>query len=101
MNIVNRLTGKTIMIIDALQGADLQGADLRHAALRHADLDFSCLPLWCGGLGFRIDDRIKKQIMYHAVNLIGVVEFTDKQINFANEFHRVGEVARLEAPDND
>ena len=63
-----------------LQDANLQGADLRGAALRGADLqgadlrgvnlDFSCLPLWCGGLNFKIDEKQAKQLLYHVVNLM-------------------------------
>jgi hypothetical protein len=50
-----------------LQGADLQGADLWNAKLRGANLwganlDFSCLPLKCGGLGWMID---KKKLPYN------------------------------------
>ena len=50
--------------------ADLQGADLQHADLQRANLDFSCLPLWCGALNFKIDERIAKQITYHLINLM-------------------------------
>ena len=58
-----------------LQGVDLQGADLRSTNLREADLrganiDFSCLPLWCGGLSFKVDERQAKQLMYHVINII-------------------------------
>lgn len=38
-----------------LQGANLQGADL----------DFSCLPLWCGSKGMKVDNRIAAQIAAH------------------------------------
>jgi len=53
-----------------LRGADLRGADLRGADLQGANVDFSCLPLWCGGLNFKIDERQAKQLMYHVVNLM-------------------------------
>jgi uncharacterized protein YjbI with pentapeptide repeats len=63
-----------------LRYADLRGADLRYADLRYADLrsanlfdadiDFSCLPLWCGGLNFKIDERQAKQLVYHVLNLM-------------------------------
>jgi len=53
-----------------LRGANLRGADLRGADLRGADLDFSCLPLWCGGLNFKIDEKQAKQLMYHVINLM-------------------------------
>ena len=58
-----------------LRGADLRGADLRDADLRDAylrgadlrgaDLDFSCLPLHCGGTNMNVDDRFIAQIAYH------------------------------------
>ena len=48
-----------------LQYADLQDADLRGADLRDANLDFSCLPLWCGGSKFKADARLAAQIAAH------------------------------------
>jgi hypothetical protein len=79
-----------------LRSANLEGADLRSANLEGADLDFSCWPLWCGSLGqITIDDRIKKQLMYHMISAIGVDMFTDDQLTFANEFHRVNECGKL------
>ena len=65
-----------INLIDAdflgadLHEADLHGADLTGANLRGANLDFSVLPLWCGGLNFTIDERLAKQLVYHVVNLM-------------------------------
>lgn len=58
-----------------LRGADLRGADLAYANLKDADLrdanlDFSTLPLWCGGLDFTIDEKQAKQLVYHVVNLM-------------------------------
>ena len=53
-----------------LHGAILKGADLRHANLQGADIDFSCLPMWCGGLNFKIDEKQAKQLMYHVINLM-------------------------------
>jgi len=50
--------------------ADLRDTDLRDANLRGAYLDFSTLPLWCGGLNFTIDERLAKQLVYHVVNLM-------------------------------
>lgn len=72
-----------------LRGADLQGADLRlayfqdsdlrqanllgadfgGANLKGANLDFSCLPLWCGGQ-FMADERICKQLVAHVVRIM-------------------------------
>jgi len=53
-----------------LQRANLQRADLQGADLQGASIDFSCLPLWCGGLDFKIDERQAKQLMYHVINLM-------------------------------
>ena len=50
-----------------LKDVNLRGSDLIGANLRGANLDFSCLPLWCGGLNMHIDDRIFKQLLYHTL----------------------------------
>ena len=52
-----------------LRWADLSEADLSEADLRGADIDFSCLPLWCGSLNFKIDERQAAQIKYHLKSL--------------------------------
>ena len=95
-----------------LYGADLYGADLRSADLCDADLyganlDYSCLPLWCGGLDINIDDRIAVQILYHLVrNVIGSINTSpeiktllssNEIIAAANQFHRVNECGLLDA----
>ena len=49
---------------------NLQGTNLRLVDLRGVDIDFSCLPLWCGGLDFKIDEKQAKQLMYHVINLM-------------------------------
>jgi hypothetical protein len=69
-----------------LQGANLYGANLRYANLRNADLygtklrgadlrgsniDFSCLPLSCGGTGIVLDIEQKKQLAYHVLKQQG------------------------------
>ena len=66
-----------------LRNADLRYTDLRDANLRDADLsganiDFSVLPLWCGGLGFKIDERQAKQLMYHVINLM---QYSELNVN--------------------
>jgi hypothetical protein len=77
-----------------LHRANLHGADLRGANLQGADIDFSCLPLWCGGLGMKIDRRKFTQLLYHICSM----ECDDKEcidvrnnlLDLANEFHHTG-----------
>ena len=59
-----------------LRNTDLTYTDLRNANLRGADLYFSVLPLWCGGLNWKVDKNIFTQIMYH----IDTFECKDKDI---------------------
>jgi len=47
----------------------ISGADLRDADMSGADIDHSCLPLWCGAK-FKADDRICKQIIAHAKDIM-------------------------------
>lgn len=80
--------------------ADLYGADLYGA-----DLDFSCWPLWCGGLGVKIDDRIARQLIYHVCSaVVSSPEISDSiksvmlsrpVLDIANKFHRVDECGIL------
>lgn len=87
--------------------ADLRGANLRDADLRDADLDFSCFPLWCGGLDIHLDDRQLIQIAYHLVrnglHSKNASEETKKElaklIDFANRFHRVNECGEVDEND--
>ena len=51
-----------------LQSTDLRGADLYGSDLQKADFDFSSLPLWCGGQGAKIDSRLAKQFLAHALS---------------------------------
>jgi len=52
-----------------LQGADLQETNLQETDLRGANLDFSCLPLWCGGK-FKADNKICKQLVAHTLEIM-------------------------------
>lgn len=87
-----------------LGGANLKMADLRGANLKGADLDYSCLPLWCGSLKAKFDDRQIIQIIYHAVKAglksdnvsAGLKEILWGLKNTANKFHRVDECGRIE-----
>jgi len=83
-----------------LWGANLRGADLWGANLRGADIDYAAWPLWCGSLNVTIDERIAKQLIYHALAValphMPKRAITKTLIRWANEFHRVGEVPELE-----
>ena len=87
-----------------LRCADLRCADLRCANLQGVDLDYSCFPLWCGGLDIHLDDRQLIQIAYHLVrnglHSKNASEETKKElaklIDFANRFHRVDECGEID-----
>ena len=53
-----------------LANAYLGGADLRGANLTNANLDFTSLPLWCGGTRLKLDRHISLQLIYHTFNQI-------------------------------
>ena len=88
-----------------LRYANLCGAGLRGADLRGANLDFSCFPLWCGGLNMHIDDRLARQLLYHLLRNVAYSKntsdemksllFTPELISAANQFHRVDECGRI------
>lgn len=83
-----------------LSEADLSGANLRGANLFGADLDFSCWPLWCGSLAVKVCKRIAVQLAYHFCNLDcddpEYIAARNAILDFANQFHRVGECGKLE-----
>ena len=79
-----------------LREANLRRADLREADLRGADLDFSSWPLWCGSVGVVIDEKIARQLIYHAVvNSQKWFPLTTEQKKWVNRFHRVPEVEAI------
>ena len=88
-----------------LRGANLRGADLRGANLRGANLDYSCFPLWCGGLSVHIDDKQATQLLYHLVKNVQFSKNTSQEmkklcmlkaiVKKANEFHRVDECGEI------
>jgi hypothetical protein len=83
-----------------LSNADLSNADLRYADLRNANLDFSVLPLQCGGLRWTIDSRVARQLAYHFCSMKcddpEFIRLRNRMIDYANGFHRVEECGRLE-----
>jgi uncharacterized protein YjbI with pentapeptide repeats len=76
-----------------LRGADLVRADLRGAVLRGADLDYSAWPLWCGSIGAKVDARLARQLIYHAISVEcddpEFLEIREKCKEYANKFHKV------------
>lgn len=62
-----------------LNGADLRWADLRWADLHGANLDYSCLPLWCGGK-FKADEKICKQLVAHVVKIMELSEIDQPEL---------------------
>ena len=71
-----------------LQDADLQGADLQGANLQGANLDFSVWPLWCGSIGAIVDDRIQRQLLYHAYATDNPEQDADIKALFDSELFR-------------
>lgn len=73
--------------------------DLREADLRGADLDFSCFPLWCGGLHIKTDVRLAAQVAYHLCTMqcddAEYIAMRNSILEFANKFHRVTECGIL------
>ena len=83
-----------------LRGADLSGANLNGANLKGADLDYSCYPLWCGSLHLKADKRLACQLAYHLCSIqcddADYIKMRNSILDFANQFHRVGECGKLE-----
>ena len=90
-----------------LRNANLSSADLRSADLRSADLDFSCLPLWCGSLAAKFDQKQIIQFLYHAAKPCQNNEIADDEDlvkllksdlfqKVVNKFHRVSECGKFE-----
>lgn len=67
--------------------------------LSGADLDFSCYPLWCGGLHVKTDKRLACQLAYHLCSMQcddeEYIKMRNSILGFANQFHRVGECGVL------
>ena len=104
----------TNLINTDLRGADLRGADLSGANLRGANLinvnlsdadlsganlDYSCYPLWCGSLHIKADKRLACQLAYHLCSIqcddADYIKMRNSILDFANQFHRVGECGKL------
>jgi hypothetical protein len=84
----------------SFHATNLHSAYLSGADLRGANLDYSCLPLSCGGLGWKIDARLARQLAYHLCSMIcddpEFLEVRSALLLFANKFHRAQELGLLE-----
>jgi uncharacterized protein YjbI with pentapeptide repeats len=84
-----------------LTRVDLRGACLDKADLRGADIDYSVLPLWCGGLNWKIDKSIAKQFCYHICSMEcddpEFIRIRNEMLDFANQFHRARQCGILQA----
>jgi len=82
-----------------LSRANLSEADLSGANLFGANLDFSSWPLYCKSIGVKVDVKIARQLVYHAFavncNDPEFLELKKAVKDFANKFHRVGEIPKL------
>ena len=85
-----------------LSCADLIYANLSGVNLRGADLDMSCLPLQCGSLSMKTDEKQRIQIAFHLLSLIKHGDPTDEEktfynsmLEYVNRFHRT-DVEKLE-----
>jgi len=77
-----------------LSRANLNGAYLSGADLRGANIDYSAWPLWCGSVGVKIDSKISRQLVYHALCNMpqeDKKEFLSDPFAYANTFHRIDE----------
>jgi Pentapeptide repeats (8 copies) len=85
----------------SLIGADLTGADLTRADLTGADLDYSSFPLRCSSTKCKVDDRLFRQLLYHALvlcpenNPIKKTGTWKTFIDEANKFHQADECGKI------
>jgi hypothetical protein len=98
-NLSNANLGRADLSNANLGGADLSDANLGRADLSGADLDFSVLPLRCGGLRWKIDRRIAAQFAYHLCSMEcddpDFIRARNSILDFANRFHRADDCGRL------
>ena len=84
------------MIRANMSGANMIRANMIRANMRGANLDISCLPLWCGSLKMKTDERQRIQIAFHFASLIAYCENATEEekkiynelLPYVNRFHR-------------
>ena len=76
--------------------ANLKLANLEGANLEGANLDYSCLPLWCGSKGMKVDLKIVYQLLAHVACLDceepEFAEIKEKIMPYAKKSHRAEEL---------
>jgi hypothetical protein len=60
-------------------GCNFIGCDFRGADLSGCNIDYSSLPLWCGGQ-FKTDERICKQLVAHVVKIMELSEIDQPEL---------------------
>lgn len=87
------------MVRANLRGTNLSMTDLSRADLSGADLEYSCWPLWCGGLHVKTDRGIMAQLAYHFCSQDchdpDYIRARNAILDFANSFGRAGELGFL------
>ena len=79
-----------------LSGEGGKRANLKRANLEGANLDYSCLPLWCGSKGMKVDLKIVYQLLAHVACLDceepEFAEIKEKIMPYAKKSHRAEEL---------
>jgi hypothetical protein len=77
-----------------LRGATLRGANLRGANLVEANIDYTNLPLHCGIVGIKVDERIIRQWVGHIAAFEYIGEDSDiKELLSSNLFKRIAKAS--------
>ena len=79
-----------------LGGANLCYTDLGGANLRDANLDYSCFPLWCGGVDWEVDDKLPRMLAAFICSMKcddkEIKEMQDMLLPYAKKSHRAREI---------
>ena len=81
-----------------LRNADLRGADLRGADLSGTNLDYSCFPLWCGGVDIITCDSLPRMLSAFICSMkVECEETRDIQkllLDYASKSHRAKDILK-------